>query len=248
MGFDGFDSVELVMDLEDLFSIPIPDRDAERLQTADELRSYLVGRVHAEPGPRDAPCASAGAFYRTRRALSELLGIDAADLRPSTVLRPLLPAGTEDRRDLCRSLTDRLGLPQDNFQATDRKVAAAAVCGVSVVAMVFVIIAAASSTLPAQTRYVAAGSVAALLAWMIVSAVRSWRDAYGLGSLTISSLHTVGDLSGALFIQGTLAHLSAKRGGWTDRDVWSAVQCLTAKSADIAPSRIRRGTRFDSLL
>jgi acyl carrier protein len=42
---DSLDIVELVMELEDAFSIEIPDEDAEKLKTVKDAIDYLRGRV-----------------------------------------------------------------------------------------------------------------------------------------------------------------------------------------------------------
>ena len=42
---DSLDIVELVMELEDAFSIEIPDEDAEKLKTVQDAIDYLRGRV-----------------------------------------------------------------------------------------------------------------------------------------------------------------------------------------------------------
>lgn len=42
LGADSLDIVELVMDLEEHFSIEIPDSDAERLRTVQEAVDYIT--------------------------------------------------------------------------------------------------------------------------------------------------------------------------------------------------------------
>jgi len=45
MGFDGFDGIEVVMDVEDTFGVAIPDKEAEQIRSAGELYEYVVRRV-----------------------------------------------------------------------------------------------------------------------------------------------------------------------------------------------------------
>ena len=45
LGADSLDIVELVMSLEEEFDIEIPDEDAEKIQTIDDVVSYLKARV-----------------------------------------------------------------------------------------------------------------------------------------------------------------------------------------------------------
>ena len=82
MGFDGFDSVELLMALEDTFGIAIPDRDAERIKTAGQLSDYICRRIPVKDADPDVRCASAAAFYRVRRKLVQGLSIKRRDVRP----------------------------------------------------------------------------------------------------------------------------------------------------------------------
>jgi acyl carrier protein len=45
LGADSLDTVELVMALEDEFSLDIPDEDAEKLTTVGKAMDYIVGHV-----------------------------------------------------------------------------------------------------------------------------------------------------------------------------------------------------------
>ena len=42
LGADSLDTVELTMALEEEFNIEIPDEDAEKINTVDELLDYLI--------------------------------------------------------------------------------------------------------------------------------------------------------------------------------------------------------------
>jgi len=45
LGADSLDTVELVMALEDEFSLDIPDEEAEKLTTVGKAMEYIVGHV-----------------------------------------------------------------------------------------------------------------------------------------------------------------------------------------------------------
>jgi len=45
LGADSLDTVELVMALEEEFSLDIPDEDAEKLTTVGKAMDYIVGHV-----------------------------------------------------------------------------------------------------------------------------------------------------------------------------------------------------------
>jgi len=44
LGADSLDIVELVMAMEEEFDIEIPDEDAEKLKTVNDVQSYLVSK------------------------------------------------------------------------------------------------------------------------------------------------------------------------------------------------------------
>jgi acyl carrier protein len=47
LGADSLDTVELVMDLEEVFNITIPEEDQEKLRTVQEAIDYLEANVEA---------------------------------------------------------------------------------------------------------------------------------------------------------------------------------------------------------
>lgn len=47
LGADSLDIVELVMAMEEEFDIEIPDEDAEKLKTVNDVQSYLVSKGKA---------------------------------------------------------------------------------------------------------------------------------------------------------------------------------------------------------
>ena len=51
LGADSLDIVELVMAMEEEFDIEIPDEDAEKLKTVNDVQSYLVSKGKAQSLP-----------------------------------------------------------------------------------------------------------------------------------------------------------------------------------------------------
>lgn len=45
LGADSLDTVELVMELEDVFNVEIPDDEAENIQTVGQAVDYIQARV-----------------------------------------------------------------------------------------------------------------------------------------------------------------------------------------------------------
>ncbi len=100
----GMDSVEIVLRLEEEFCISISDEEAAATRTVGDVYHLVVSRLDLTPG-----CLSSMAFYQTRRALTECLGLPRRSIRPTTPLAPLLPMGT--RREQWQLICERIGLP-----------------------------------------------------------------------------------------------------------------------------------------
>src|ERR1019366_5759458 len=99
----GLDAVEIVMRTEDEFSITISDDEAAAAATVGALYRIVLGKLDVTPG-----CLTSKAFYMTRRALVDALGIPRRAIRPSTKLSPLLP--DETRRKQWEQIHHDLGL------------------------------------------------------------------------------------------------------------------------------------------
>ncbi len=86
----GLESVELVMRMEDEFSINIPDHDAAQLTTPRQLADYIGQRL-GEHARRDEPhCRTQAHFYWLRANLVEQLGLARRAIRPDTAVNELL--------------------------------------------------------------------------------------------------------------------------------------------------------------
>ncbi len=66
----GLDTVELVMEIEDAFSIKIPDDEASHMVTAGDVFDYIVAKTSVTTN--SSVCLSAVAFYSLRRAANSL--------------------------------------------------------------------------------------------------------------------------------------------------------------------------------
>jgi acyl carrier protein len=106
----GLDSVELLMRIEEEFSIDLPDEDVSYVHTVGELYEVVLSKLKTTPD-----CLSSRAFYRTRRALVDVLGLPRRSIRPSTYLEPLFPPA--HRKQLWSAVADATGLtiPQLQF-------------------------------------------------------------------------------------------------------------------------------------
>lgn len=89
----GLDAVELVMRTEDEFSITLSDDEAAAALTVGDLYRTVLAKLDVTPG-----CLTSKAFYTTRRAIVDALGVPRRSIRPSTRLSPLLPDETRRRQ------------------------------------------------------------------------------------------------------------------------------------------------------
>jgi hypothetical protein len=84
----GLDIVEFVMGVEEAFQIAIPDHEAERILTPNQLVDYVLARVE---GPGSPVCLEQRAFYRLRRGAIQAFGATRAGVRPESSWEALLP-------------------------------------------------------------------------------------------------------------------------------------------------------------
>lgn len=87
------DGVELILRIEDEFSISISDEEAGAARTVGDLCTLVTGKLDGSTS-----CAASKAFYRTRRAIVDTLELPRRSVRPSTWLEPLLPQPTRIKR------------------------------------------------------------------------------------------------------------------------------------------------------
>jgi len=106
MGLDGF---EIIMAAEDSFGLDFSDEEISGVKSVGDFYD-LVTRKLGEP--QSTLCLTSSAFYRTRRAIIDVLGIARREIKPSTPLRGLLGRRRvfSTWRQLGRSL--RLKLPE----------------------------------------------------------------------------------------------------------------------------------------
>ena len=69
----GLDTVELVLAIEDEFSISIPDDEAEKMETVGDIYEYVRKAFHLKPRP--AP-PDEEIWRRVRHVVIEQLGVE----------------------------------------------------------------------------------------------------------------------------------------------------------------------------
>jgi hypothetical protein len=103
----GLDGVELILRIEETFSIEIDNRVVGQISTVGQCADIITQMVS---GMQSSDCPSAKAFYCLRRSFIKMFGIQRNAVRPSTPVMPLLPLWGRTRiwKTLERELALRL--------------------------------------------------------------------------------------------------------------------------------------------
>lgn len=79
----GLDSLELLMNIEQQFGIRIPDAEAEKINTVQELVDCVDTHVQTKPTEK---CVSMLVFHKLRAAMHQLWPAATLEISPATVL------------------------------------------------------------------------------------------------------------------------------------------------------------------
>lgn len=216
----GLDVVEFIMSVEDAFEISISGRDAERLDTLDDVFRYVRQRVQAGSSPE---CGTAKTFYRLRRALTKIVGLARGQIRPDSPLDDVLPPATRPQQWSLLQQELGLRLPHLEMPGWARRVQ-----GVLIVA--FFLCSAMGFSWP-WLWFGCPLSLAAIvtLEWWS----RPWTVLHGC-----QSIRDLARVTWALNVA------SLAEGRMSDEDVWQAIVCILSNNAGIEPSQISRDLRF----
>lgn len=237
MGWDGFDSIDVIMEVEDTFGIEIPDREAERILTAGALHEYVVRRVPLVELGADARCLSAVAFHRMRRRLVALYGLNPRRIRPGSRLEDILPEESF-RWEAWKQLGSSLGVRLAPLEHP-RWLSLAAL-----LLMVFIFIA-SLALLPRGSNWGVAW-VAPVVFWTFFCPwllLRLTRDRYAVH--IPRGYETVGDVS-SLLMHEEVERMADHKEAWWTHEVWEFIRCCIAKSAGIPPARVKKESKFYS--
>jgi hypothetical protein len=97
----GLDYIELVLAIEETFQVHFEDWEIHRVETFDDLNQLIRAKLQLQGS---GACLTSVAFYRTRRALVDSLGIDRREVRTLTPIELLLPR--DRRREKWRKMSD----------------------------------------------------------------------------------------------------------------------------------------------
>ncbi len=230
----GLDLVEIVMALEDEFEIEITESAwSEKWSfakgfTAGDIYEFVLQQVDKKK--LETPCPNVKNFYRLRRTLTEVAGIERRQVKPEEEIAALLPLAR--RRKLWKKLGTRLDgrLPRLRRSPFVQKLGLALILGAGILALPLIV------PLPALD---------ALLAGMVCTTflMLLFIPVFLLVTLpwarhVPARLTTVGDL-----VQGMrnpyIPELSA-----ADEDVWPRIQKTLAQILKIDPEQVTPEARI----
>lgn len=225
----GLDTVELVMEIEDAFSIKIPDDEASHMGTVGDVFDYIVKNTNVSTN--SSTCLSAVAFYSLRRAANSLGAKDR--LRPKDSTLTILP--DSNRQEFWSQLQNRSELKLPPLRRPDWMVTTGTV-------LVF-----AFSILPGYFAYQSTDSQLAGIAAAVVSGIL-----FGVlaGSLTkpfavlpASNCHTLRGLAeSALGLN--FKTLSDRYNSATPNDLWIALRSIIVDQLGVSPDDVNPNASF----
>lgn len=210
-----YDHLELLMELEDIFDMRIPDKEMRALRTLGQFRKAVLSRVHASATTHR--CVTQRAFYRLRGILADLAHRDPAQIRPDTPTEELIPR--QNRRGQWKELGRQTGLDIPPLRARAR----------------VLIIGAGAVLIPSILLFTVLPSLRDLI-WILVLPGGICAIAIGVfledrcGSIIPDSCATVGGLAKTVKTYN-LAKISGGR--FTEKDVLETISTLMARGYDV---------------
>ncbi len=107
----GLDGVELLMATEEEFQITVNDQEASKICTVGDLYSLILSKLGELRGVR---CLTSYTFYRLRRTLIKVLGIQRLQLFPKQEMEIILPK--KGRRAQWKALAEQLNFRLPELQ------------------------------------------------------------------------------------------------------------------------------------
>ncbi len=224
----GLDSVELLLKVEETFSIQIPDSEAVQLLTPGDLYAFVLANTKATPDP--PTCLSAIAFYSLRRA-ARALGV-AQRLRPSdSTLNLLPPRGRRHFWSCLQCSADLLMPPLQRASWVVRSSTAIALLGGACLAY-------ALHTMTSLGVAVCAGVAATVMSGFVLARLTR--------PFAIHPSRHCGTLRG--LVEAVLAlnfqRLTEQYDGARAKDVWMALRAIIVEQLGVAPEAVTPAARF----
>jgi acyl carrier protein len=223
----GLDTVELVIRVEDTFGISISDSEAGKIFTVGQLHSCVMAKL----GQAEKPgCLSSLAFYRARRAMTELWSVSRNKVRLETQLVELVPS--DDRPSQWQQFGDSLGLRLPGL-VRPFSVHTAIWFMTSIL-----IVAPASGPGPTQKLplyvSVAGGGLFVILAYQLTRPLTRQFPRH---------CTTVRELIEAI-LKLNFSRLAAEGGKWNEKEVWDTLRSIIVEELGVKPEEVKPGARF----
>jgi len=232
----GLDYVELVLAIEDKFGIHIDDEEAGSARTVGDLYAIIMAKVEPEVTVGQRRCLTSAAFYRTRRGITETLGLSRREIRPSTPLAPILPWPRRNRFWRSIQIESGFALPKLRHPSWVQNgvLGAGLLCS-----LVF------AQTTKTSFRDISTVTLV-YLSGLCSGGVLLWITkplAFGLPR----EVATVGDLAKSV-LKINYARFIASVGQPSRKDVWDTLSGLMVKQLGLSPDQIRpEATILDDL-
>jgi hypothetical protein len=228
----------LILCMEDEFGIAIADYEVRRVRTVNDFHELVLSKLGPTPVSLEGK-----AFYRTRKALAETLGIPPRSLKPSTWLEPLMPK--ESRIEQWRQLTRSSGLVfpalahpknwKDGFLLLSMVTAAVPVAALWWSLHVL-------GWLPGVLFWLFGGP--AFVAWVVlVSRINQKLLNLTPRLSTQIPCRTVGELAVGIFaLNEETFERAAENEGWDEEAVWKRIVAVVSQALGVRPQDISANT------
>lgn len=241
------DALLLLMTVEEVFDVDIPDEQAEKLRTFGDLADWLSGQLRQRIAPLETvPCLNVYMFNRVRRAMASPIKV-----RPQTPLEDLLPPLSQPHQRRAQwSQLGAQGLPIPPLQWAPRLkttletlwFTAAAISSIPVMFIAF------NSPLACSQFFGWLSVVFGFAAYFLILGAITQGVHRLLNPFKIyAPLSTVGELAQHL-ANGNYWQMAAQRGSWSEAEMWRVLQKISAREAEVEPDAVQRDTPFEELL
>ncbi|MFC1759116.1 hypothetical protein ACFL2H_10175 [Planctomycetota bacterium] len=225
----GIDTVELVMEIEDAFSITIPDDEASHMVTVGDVFEYIVAKTSVPTN--SSVCLSAVAFYSLRRAANSL-GANSR-VRPRDLTSAILPRSNRPEYWTQLQNKSKLQLPplrRPNWLVTTCTLV---VIGCSIVAG-FLAYQSTESQLAAFASAVVAGIIFGFVSGWITQpySVHPASNCITLRALAESALGP------------NFKSLSERYNGASQNDLWLALRSIIVEQLGVSPDEVKPTASF----
>lgn len=222
----GLETVEILLETEELFGIRIADDEASEIRTVGEFHELILRKLAMWDSTL---CMTASAFYRLRRAIVDVMGVSRRQVHPQTPLAEVIPPGR--RRRVWPILSEASGLRMPALRRPAAVTKALSWAGL----LVFLagLILWATGTAPLSISW-GCGFIAISLAVVVT---RPW------AVCPDGTCKTIGDLARAVF-DANPAALPRSTGAFDRADTWQSLARLIADQLGLRVEDITPSSRF----